>query len=207
MSGSVHSRSGWVSLLVLAAMLGGSACGDDDDDQNNNDSTLIEETACPPAANVGVATLDDAQIAAVLLAANEGEILTSQVAQNKATDQDVRRFADRMIAEHTAATQRLQALLQQQNMAANFNALSQQLTAEANQGIEILNTLEGEAFDRAYMDLQINLHAKVLFLMDSVLLRQIQDPALRQDATVARGYVQVHLQDALPIQVRLATTP
>lgn len=76
MSVSVHSRSGWVSLLVLAALLGGSAC-DDDNGNNDNDGTQIEPTACPPAANVGVPTLDDAQVAAVLLAANEGEILTS----------------------------------------------------------------------------------------------------------------------------------
>lgn len=112
-----------------------------------------------------------------------------------------------MIAEHTAATQRLQALLQQQNVTANFNALSQQLTAEANQGIEILNTLQGDELDLAYMDLQINLHAKVLFLLDGALLRQIQDPTLRQEVTILRGYVQAHLQDALPIQVRLVQTP
>ncbi|QRK04174.1 hypothetical protein JQX13_28310 [Archangium violaceum] len=53
----------------------------------------------------------------------------------------------------------------------------------------------------------VALHAKTLFLMDSVIQPQIQRAELRDFAQVARGQVQQHLNTAVPIQQDLSPSP
>jgi len=203
------SRSGgkWIGLVLVAVMAG--ACGDAPSDLAGADENTHEHppaTECPPAADVGAPNLSDEEIADVMMAGNMGEILTNQVARTKAVRQEVREFADSMVTEHTAAQQRLQSRLRQLGITQRESPLSKQLRAEVNQIIAILRTLEGEAFDRAFMDAQVALHAKLLFVMDGVLQPQLRRAELVEEARLAREEAQNHLETATPIQASLAPT-
>ncbi|WP_257454363.1 DUF4142 domain-containing protein [Archangium lipolyticum] len=195
-------------LLLSLVVLGISACGEDNNNNDNNNTTNNNETQCPVAADIGFPTLSDEEIVQVVMTVNMGEIQQGQLAQQQATNTEVRQFADQMVQEHTTANQELQARLQTLGITPRESPLSQQLAAESNQILTILRSDVGSAaFDLAYMDVQVSLHAKTLFLMDKVLQPQIQRAELREFARMGRGMVQEHLNTAVPIQQDLSPSP
>ncbi|OJH41712.1 hypothetical protein BON30_00225 [Cystobacter ferrugineus] len=160
------------------------------------------------AADIGLPALSDEEIAQVLITVNLGEIQQGEFAERQAMDSEVRRFAEQLVLEHTAANQELQVRLHALGVTPRESPLSQQLAAESNQILAILRSTVGmEAFDRAYVDVQVALHANTLFLMDSVLQPQIDRAELRDFALVTRDTVQRHLDTAVPIRKGLSPSP
>lgn len=196
-------------LVVALAVLGiSAACGDSPSSETDDRQAAEQEEKCPVGADIGVPELDDAQIAQVVLTLNLGEVQQGQLAQQQASLAEVRAYGDRMVQEHTQANSDLEAALQTLGVTPRESPLSRQLAAETNQALEILRTASsGEDFDRAYMDLQVAMHAKALFLMDTVILPRIQQQELRELARMARGQVQTHLADAVPIQASIPPSP
>jgi putative membrane protein len=196
-------------LLVLSlAVLGVGACMEGPITPGGNTTPDAGGMTCPVAADIGFPTLSDEEIAQVVMTVNMGEIQQGQLAQQQATNSEVRRFAEQMVQEHTAANQQLQARLQALGITPRESPLSQQLTAESNQILTILRSNIGAGtFDLAYMDVQVSLHAKTLFLMDRVIQPQIQRAELRDFALTARGTVQHHLDTAAPLQKDLSPSP
>lgn len=196
-------------LVVALAVLGVSAaCGESTAPDVDDGTTSEQQEQCPVGADIGVPELDDAAIAQVVMTVNLGEIQQGQLAQQQASRTEVREYADRMVQEHTQANSELETALQTLGITPRESPLSRQLAAEANQALEILRTASaGEDFDRAYMDLQVAMHAKTLFLMDTVILPRIQQQELRELARMARGQVQTHLADAFPIQASIPPSP
>jgi putative membrane protein len=196
-------------LLVALVVLGASACSDSPVIMGDERSAT-QDTECPVAADIGVPQLTEAQMARVVMVVNMGEIEQAQLAlqQSPAPRTEVRQYAERMLQEHTAANQQLQAALQSLGMTPEESLLSRQLMAEASQTLAILRaTAAGEDFERSYMDVQVAMHAKTLFLMDSVIQPQLQRRELRDFARLARAEVQEHLNDALPIQNAIPPRP
>ncbi|RKH37932.1 DUF4142 domain-containing protein [Corallococcus sicarius] len=151
-------------------------------------------------------TLTDAQIARVLQVANEGEVLLAQFGGPLATDTATRDYNAQMVVEHTAAKQRLDALLQAQGITPEDSPLSLQLQTEVQQLLTLLQGPEapqGAAFDLALMSAQLNAHARTAFIGDSLLGPQVTLPALTQEVQAERQQVQQHVQEAEEIQTRL----
>lgn len=78
-----------------------------------------------PGAQPAPAALTDGQISSVIGTANLGEVQEAQVVLPKTTNQAVREFAQRMIAEHSEANQRLDALLNREGIQPAPTGLSQ----------------------------------------------------------------------------------
>lgn len=133
--------------------------------------------------------LEDGEIVAVAVALNNGEIVTSEPAQTRASSEEVRSFADRMITDHTAANEQLQML----GIALVQNALSEQLTGTAVQQASALNELEGAEFDTAYMEAQLTLHRTALETLDGTLIPQAENAELRAQLEQMRAAVAEHL--------------
>ncbi len=188
-------------LLIALVVLGVGACSESETPITGDDNNNGNREQCPVAADIGVPSLTDEDILQVIMTVNMGEIQQGQLAQQQAMNPDVRRFADQMIQEHTASNQQIQTFLQNQGITPSDNPLSRQLMAETNQILAVLQaTGGGETFDLAYMDVQVSLHAKTLFLMDSVIQRQLQRSELRDLAQRTREQVQQHLDSAVTIQ-------
>ena len=195
-------------LLLSLAVLGVGACVEGPTVPDGSTDLNTDGTSCPVAADIGFPTLSDEEIAQVVITVNLGEIQQGQLAQQQATNSEVRRFAEQMVQDHTAANQQLQTHLQALGITPRESPLSQQLAAESNQILTILRSDVGVgAFDLAYMDVQVSLHAKTLFLMDRVLQPQIQRAELRDFALTARGTVQSHLDTAVPLQQDISPSP
>ena len=74
----------------------------------------------------------------MLQVANEGEVQLAQFGGPLATDTATRDYNAQMVTEHTAAKQRLDALLQAQGITPQDSPLSLQLQTEVQQLLTIL---------------------------------------------------------------------
>jgi putative membrane protein len=195
-------------LLLSLAVLGVGACVEGPTTTDGSPHLNTDGTSCPVAADIGLPALSDEEITQVVLTVNMGEIQQGELARQQATNAEVRRFAEQMVQDHTAANQELQTRLQALGITPRESPLSQQLMAESNQLLAILRSIaDAGTFDLVYMDVQVSLHAKTLFLMDSVLQPQLRNAELRDFALAARGAVQRHLDTAVPLQKNLSPSP
>jgi putative membrane protein len=121
---------------------------------------------------------------------NNFEVQAGRLAAQKSQQQDIKRFGQMMVDEHTQAQQQLQQIGQKKGM-----QFSQQLMPVHQAMLEELSKLDGQEFDRAYLYGQIGGHTKTaLKLRDAK--SELQDAELKQYAATILPKVQQHLQEA-----------
>ncbi len=81
------------------------------------------------------------------------EMEMSKLAQTKAQNAEVKKFAAMMIADHTKASSELKALAAKQNV-----ALPTTLSSSHQSTLEDLQGLSGAEFDRAYVEAMVDAH-------------------------------------------------
>jgi putative membrane protein len=141
-------------------------------------------------------TLNDAQIAAVTSTANTGEISLGMLALTRATLPAVRTFAQMMVDMHSAAQTRQSAVLGALNLQISGNPISMQLESDATQVTTQLTAAAADQFDLAYIRSQVDIHTKVLGIIDTQLLPNVSAATLLADLTVTRTEVAAHLAEA-----------
>lgn len=140
--------------------------------------------------------LSDAQIAAFTSTANLGEVSLGMLALTRVMLPAVRDFAQMMISMHTAAQTRQNAVLNTLGLTIAASPLSTQLENDAMQVTAQLNAAAANQFDLAYIRSQVDIHAKVLTIVDDQLLPNVSATALRADLTLTRSEVVSHLAAA-----------
>lgn len=117
------------------------------------------------------------------------EIKTSQLALKKSQNKQVRDFAQRMIKEHTDSTNQLKQI-------AKPKGVTLPKDVGPNQALVTkLTNLNGKAFDKAYMQAQVQAHSKTLNDYQAYI-QQGKNPELQAFATKIQPVVQEHLQMA-----------
>jgi len=99
--------------------------------------------------------LDPAAFVAFIYQSSLAEIEWAELALDRATDEDVRRFAQNMIDEHTEANERITAFNETKDL-----PLPTEINPEQQAISEELARFSGADFDRAYMDVNVVAHAK-----------------------------------------------
>jgi putative membrane protein len=143
--------------------------------------------------------LSDAQIVAVVSAANTGEVAQANAALPKLTHTQAMQFAAMMVEMHTAAQHRQTAMAQEKGLTPQASPLSTELTQDSKEVVEELTTAERDWVDKLYMQKQVEVHAKVLETIDDKLIPSATDPALQQELQTSRTEVAMHLQRAREI--------
>jgi putative membrane protein len=159
------------------------------------------ETMGTPAPTVQ--PLTDDQILEVVTVANKGEIEQARLAQQKAKDPRVKKFAAMMLQHHSEANQKNLAMAQRLGLKPAESETSQKLTSDTTQITDTLKPLSGVDFDRSYIDAQIKEHQAVLELMDQRLLPNAKNDELRSAIQNFRPKVEMHLREAQAIQAAL----
>jgi len=149
------------------------------------------------------AALNDAQIAAVTSAANTGEVNLGMLALTRAQLPAVRAFAQMMIDMHTAAQTRQNAILDALNLEISANPISMQVESDGTQVTQQLNAASASDFDLAYINSQVDIHTKVLNIIDTQLLPNVSSDTLAADLTLTRTEVVAHLAAATVLQDQL----
>jgi len=148
------------------------------------------------------ATLDDAQIVAITAAANTAEIEQGRLAQEKAHDPRVRDFGAMMVDHHGEARQDQQKLSVEPTQSAD----SQRMQRDAEDALRSLKQKSGKAFDRAYLQLQIDEHRKVRDELQDKLLPSAKDSGLKAYLEDIKPKVESHLAQAERLQEEMNGT-
>ena len=140
--------------------------------------------------------LNDLEMAHVAVTANNIDIAYAHLALAFSSDPDVRAFAQRMIAEHTAVNEKIAALAEQLGVTAQDNPMSRQLRQQAEQVKTELSRLRGAAFDRRYLQNELEYHKTVNGVVADAFIPNIENPqvkdAFRQALALFRGH-EVHV--------------
>ncbi|HBZ69501.1 MAG TPA: hypothetical protein DEP35_07135 [Deltaproteobacteria bacterium] len=160
--------------------------------------------SAPPARAADNAPPDDAEIAHIVVTANQVDIDAGELAKTKASAKDVKEFAQRMVIDHTAANQKATDLAKQLSLTPKDNATSRSLSQGGDANRAALSKLAGSDFDRAYVDHEVAYHQQVLDAIDQVLAPNARNPELKALIASVRPVIASHLQHAKLIQSRLA---
>lgn len=114
------------------------------DTQPMSDLTATDTTAT--AANYGSLSPEDGAFVNKAAMGGLAEVQYGNLALQKAQSADVKSFAQKMVTDHGAANQELQALASTKGM-----TLPTELTGTHKAGYDHLNMLSGAEFDKAYM--------------------------------------------------------
>ena len=149
------------------------------------------------------ATPNDAQIAAIVVAANTVDIDAGKLAESKTKNKDVRAFAERMVADHSGVNQQAVALVTKLHVTPEENATSKSLTQGGVATRDKLKGLSGSAFDKAYVDNEVSYHETVLDALDKTLIPGASNAELKALLTRVRPAFVAHLEHAKHIQAQL----
>lgn len=85
------------------------------------------------------------------------EIQAGQMAEQKGMEKDVKDYGRMMVTDHTMAADKLKAIATQKNL-----TLPATLTPDMQKNLDDLNSKTGKDFDKAYMDMMVSDHKKVI---------------------------------------------
>ncbi len=125
----------------------------------------------------------------MMMAATGGmaEVEMARLALEKSSSDAVKQYARKMIDDHTATTEQLTPIAEALGVTPPAET-----TAAAQLDIAYLETLEGEAFDTAYMAQQRLSHEAAVAAFE-IAAETAQDEALRAFATKNLPVIQAHM--------------
>lgn len=185
----------------LAATLVLTACGGGDAGDAGRTPELEASAVEAPAPAAGVT---DAQIAAIVVAANSVDVDAGALAAEQATDPEVKAFAQLMVTDHTAVNKQAAALVARLGVTPEANPTSDALRKGGEETRATLEALSGAGFDRAYIDHEVAYHQQVLDALDSTLIPDATNAELRALLVQVRPAFVAHLDHARTLQTRLA---
>ena len=191
------------TALILAAAVLTAACSGSD----AAEETAQTETAAAPAAEAPAAqpaapapAVTDPQIADIVVAANEVDIAAGELARTRATDAEVKAFAEKMVTDHTGVNKAASDLVGRLGVTPERNATSDQLRQGGEQNRTALQGQSGAAFDRAYIANEVAYHQAVLDAIDQTLIPSAQNAELKALLEQTRPAVAAHLDHARQLQ-------
>lgn len=144
--------------------------------------------------------VNDAQIASIVVTANQVDIDAGKVAVARATSPEVRAFAELMIADHTGVNKAAIDLVTKLRVTPEDNPTSQSLKAGGDKNLARLKALEGTAFDKAYVDQEVTYHQQVIDALDKTLIPGATNAELKALLIKVRPAFVAHLEHAKHLQ-------
>jgi len=153
----------------------------------------------------GSARLDDRDVAAIFLAANNTDVSYAQVAlaPGRTNNADIIAFANRMLADHGGLNRSALDLLSTTGIVPRDNTISLDFRDESAAKRDTLREKTGPAFDSTYIANEVRYHTRLLAEIDSVLLPATKNTDLRVLLTRVRPAVAAHLEHATRVQAGL----
>jgi putative membrane protein len=147
--------------------------------------------------------INDAQIASIVVTANQVDIDAGTLAASASRNAEVKRFAQLMVADHTGVNKSATDLVTRLNVTPEDNDTSKSLKAGGEQNIATLKALKGTAFDKAYVDHEVAYHQAVLDAVDKTLIPGARNADLKALLVKVRPAFVAHLEHAKHVQASL----
>ncbi|WP_316150594.1 DUF4142 domain-containing protein [Cupriavidus sp. BIC8F] len=157
-------------------------------------------------ATAGVAAQtppNDAQIAAIVVTANQVDIDAGKMAEKAGHSHDVKAFGKQMVTDHTAVNKQAEALVKKLKVTPESNPTSESLRSGGDENEKTLKGLKGASFDKVYIDHEVTYHQQVIDAIDKTLIPNAQNAELKALLVSVRPAFVGHLEHAKKIQSSL----
>lgn len=144
--------------------------------------------------------VNDAQIASIVVTANQVDIDAGKLAAARANNNDVKQFGQLMVTDHTGVNKAATDLAAKLKVTPEDNPTSQSLKAGGEKNVDRLKTLNGTAFDKAYVDHEVAYHQQVLDALDKTLIPNATNAELKALLVKVRPAFVAHLEHAKHLQ-------
>jgi putative membrane protein len=155
------------------------------------------------ATGASAQAIDDAQIAHIVVTANQVDIDAGKLAASMATSPEVKKFGQQMVTDHTGVNKQATDLATKLKVTPADNPTSQSLKAGGDKNVANLKTLRGAAFDKAYIDNEVTYHQAVIDALDKTLIPGASNAELKALLVKVRPAFVAHLEHAKTIQSSL----
>ena len=142
----------------------------------------------------------DANIGAIVLAANQIDIDYGKLALTKSKNKEVRGFAQQMVTDHGAVQKSVIELAGKLHLTPVENDTSNSLKAKSVEVTAKLKSLRGKAFDKFYIDNEVAYHKQVTDAIAGVLIPNAQNGELKAALQGAQTLFLGHLEHAQNVQ-------
>jgi putative membrane protein len=147
---------------------------------------------------------NDAQIASIVVTANEVDIDAGKLAESKGSNAEVKAFGKQMVTDHSGVNKQAVALVTKLKVTPEDNPTSKTLKSGGAGNVKNLEKLSGAAFDRAYIDHEVAYHEQVLDAIDKTLIPSAQNAELKSLLVSVRPAFVAHLEHAKKLQATVA---
>ena len=145
--------------------------------------------------------ISDAEIAAIVVTANQVDIDAGKLAVARSSDDKVKAFAQLMITDHSGVNKSASALVTRLKVAPQESATSKALQAEGDRNLAYLKTLKGAAFDQAYINHEYAYHQQVIDALDKTLIPGATNDELKALLVKVRPAFVAHRDHAKSLQL------
>ncbi len=157
-------------------------------------------TAAWAQQSEGGAKPSDPQIVGIVSAANQIDIDTAKLALQKTKNDQVKQYAQQMIDDHTKLQKSVDDLAKKLNVKPEPSDTSKSLHTAAATEMKKLRGMSGKAFDKAYIDREVDFHQQVIDTTSKALIPNAQNAELKSALEGAAPLLQGHLEHAKQIQ-------
>jgi putative membrane protein len=155
------------------------------------------------AAMAQAAKPTDPQIAHIAYTAGVIDINAAKQAMTKASNKEVKAFAQDMVRDHEAVNKQALDLVKKLNVTPEDNDTSKALSKQAADKLAELNKLKGAAYDKAYVANEVAYHKAVNSALETQLIPSASNAELKGLLQTGLKIFQGHQQHAEMVAAKL----
>lgn len=144
--------------------------------------------------------ISDAQIAAIVVTANQIDIDAGKLAVERSSNDKVKAFAQLMVTDHSGVNKAATELVTRLKVTPQASSISQALQAGGDKNLAHLKTLKGAGFDKAYVDHEYAYHQQVIDALDKTLIPGAANAELKALLVKVRPAFVAHRDHAKSLQ-------
>jgi putative membrane protein len=156
-----------------------------------------------PAVGVFAGTVTDAQIAAIVVTANQVDVDAGALMASKTSNAEVKSFAELMVTDHNAVNRAAVDLVTKLKVTPEDNPTSLSLKAGGEKNLAALKKLHGPVLDKAYVDHEVAYHEQVIDALDKILIPGATNEELKNLLVKVRPAFVAHLEHAKALQTAM----
>lgn len=156
-----------------------------------------------PAAGLLAGEMTDAQIASIVVTANQVDVDAGALVASKTNNAEVKSFAELMVTDHNAVNRAATELVTKLKVTPEDNPTSQSLKAGGEKNLAALKALDGAALDKAYVDHEVAYHQQVVEALDKLLIPGATNEELKSLLVKVRPAFVAHLDHAKALQAAM----
>jgi putative membrane protein len=150
--------------------------------------------------------VNDAQIAAIVVTADQVDIDAGKLAASMGSTSEVKKFGEQMVKDHTGVNKSAVELVTRLKVTPEDNPTAMALKKGGMDNVAHLKTMAGKGFDKAYIDHEVAYHEQVLEAMDKTLIPGAQNEELKALLIKVRPAFMAHLAHAKHLQSTMTAT-